>query len=251
MNYQDVTPDYLVYNSVALNDIELADQIVSFKVNGVGPFVTLNYNLIQYATPSGFVAPTTGTAAQWTITTTTVANTSYSVNFLQIIDGVAVERQITYTTPATPVASAAAIGLDAIIDKLVALGVFEITSSVRVGDVITVTSSVNNASLKISNGQNTVVANSVPAITPKGQGSDLVGIVGLNGASPLAGSSYATITLDYQADRIGLEGASRFQRKELILLINTADGDAATVIGDLENILEGTDTTAEYIALIS
>lgn len=255
MNYQDVTPDFLVYNNTAPAgaDVSLADQIVSFKVNGVGPFVTLNYNLIQYATPSGFVAPSAGTAAQWTITTVTVANTTYSVNLLQIIDGVVIERQISYTTPSVVVGNEAAAGLAGIINKLLSVGTFELTSAIAVGAVVTITSVVSNATLKVSPGQNVTVANSVPAVTPKGQGSDLVGIVGLNGLSPLAGASYATLTLDYQTDRIGLEGASRFQRKQLILLVNTADvPDAQDFIDDVEDILEGiTLPVAEYIALIS
>jgi|688.fasta_scaffold151813_3 hypothetical protein len=255
MNYQDVTPDFLVYNTTAAAgaDVSLANQEVSFEVNGVGPFVTLNYNLIQHVTsPSGgFVAPVAATPAQWTITTVPVANTTYSVNILQIIDGVAVERQISYTTPAVPVANDAAKGLAAIINKLLSVGTFELTSAIQAGDVVTVTATASNPTFTVSVGTNVVVNNSVPGVPARGQGADLVGIVGLNGVSPVAGNPYATLTIDYQTDRIGLEGASRFQRKELVLLVNTLDApNAANFIAAVENILLGTATTAEYLAVI-
>lgn len=254
MNYQDVTPDYLVYNNtVGAADATLLDQIVSFDVNGVGPFVTLNYNLIQHVnSPTlGFIAPVVATPAVWVINTgASVANTTYSVNILQIINGVVLERQISYTTPATLVGNDAAIGLAGIITKLLSVGTFELTSAVAGANIVTITATAANPAFTVSVGANVTVTNPTPAVPARGQGSDLLGIVGLNGAPVLSGAQYSSITIDYQADRIGLEGASRFQRKQLILLVNQADGDAAAFEGQVEGILNGSEPTDEYISLI-
>lgn len=255
MNYQDVTPDYLVYNStVGALDVELKDQDIIFKENGLDPILSINYGLIQHVTAdpvTGFITPVAATPAQWTITAITVANTTYSVNILQMIDGVALERQISYTTPAVPVANDAAKGLAAIINKLLSVGTFELTSATQLLDVVTVTATASNPSFTVSVGSNVTVANPVIAVPARGQGVDLVGIVGLNGSPVIAGNSYDKLVIDYQTDRIGLEGASRFQRKELIILVNTADADAGLFTAAVETILKGTGTASEYLALIN
>jgi hypothetical protein len=242
MNYQDVTPDFLVYNATAgATDFVLANQIITAVVNGAGVAVKIPYLGIQ-STNGGIISSVSpGTAAQWTIDTgASVANTTYSVNILQLIDGVAIERQISYTTPAIPVANDAAIGLNAIINKLLSVGTFEIASSTQLLNVVTVTSELTNATLLISAGQNVVVANSVPAVPPRGIGSTLSSIVDLNGVSPLAGSTYDSLTLDYQVDRIGLEGASRFQRKQLIILFRDGIANLAALQTAVGLVLAGT-----------
>lgn len=246
MNYQDVTPEYFIFTATdgtALTGGFTANNGFINIQNGnpsAGAIVKVPFSGIQ-STNGGIIQSVAGTAGVWTINTgAPVANTTYSVNLLQIIDGVVIERQISYTTPSVVVGNEAAVGLNAIINKLLAVGTFEIATSTSALNQITVTSVLTNATLKISAGQNVTVSNTVapatPAIPPRGRGVDLVNIVDVNGISPVAGNTYDTLTLDYQVDRIGLEGASRFERKQLVILFQ--DGIAnllnlEAVVGDV------------------
>lgn len=241
MNYQDVTPDYLIYSATTgAADFALANGFVTARVNGAGVSVKIPYKGIE-STNGGIVSSVAATAAQWTIDTgAPVANTTYAFSIGQTINGVEVQRRVSYTTPAAPVANDAAIGLDKIVDKLIQVGVFQLASSSQALNVITITSAAANPFFELAGGVNVTLTNTVPGVAPIGQGSDLLSIVDLNGASPIAGATYDVLKLDYQVDRIGLEGASREQRKSLIVLFRDSIVNLTALQTQVNTVLAAT-----------
>lgn len=254
--YISNTPDYLILTSLAANPAAGAanGEIDQVLVSDGGTHVDVNVidgllgisNLpykVKYSTivapNGGFVTPAAAVGRVIDISFTHAASTTYEFYLQQTVDGNAVTKQFTYTTPAS--GTTVTDIRDAFIDAITSLadaGQLDLSAAAN-GNDVRITADTSNPYFNAVNILNTTATQSTAVTYPQGQGADLLaeGVVDINGNVPVSGTGYYALTLDFEADRQPLANASRQYRKSLVVLVGSGVANRAAFVTRFTDVL--------------
>lgn len=240
-SYANITPDYKIFNTTN----GAADFVLS---NGEITIAGVTYQIIYNGvkdTNGGILADVAATAAQWTVDSgVPVADTQYSFNIQQMINGIMVERVVAFATQASPASGSVATGFESVVDSYIANGVFQLASSTPSTNVLTIVSSAVNPFFAVAGGVNVTLTNTVPGVRARGIGSDLLaaGVVDtFNGTLPESASVYDQIRIDFELVRMGSGFQdNRTQQRSLIILMKNGISNLAALQTAINTAFAGT-----------